>query len=92
MSDTYNIVKGTRIRARWFDAKLVSLSGVMPKVEATMREVTGTVRHIRGDHPTHPTVTRLYVEADDGLGDACGKCQVREVEVDPKHVVEILSK
>lgn len=88
--DAY-ITKGTRIRARWWDTKLVCLSGVQMKAEGTPREVVGIVRHVRGDHPTSPTQTRLYVEAEDGLGSPCGTCQVREVEVDPKHVVEILS-
>ena len=90
MSTTFNIVKGTRIRAHWFACRPVPLSGMQMKFGATEREVIGVVRHIRGDHPTNPTKTRLYVEADDGLGDPCGKCQVREVEVDPDHVVEIL--
>lgn len=88
----YDIIKGSRIRAQWFEAKLVSLAGVQDKIGAIPCVVVGTVRHIRGDHPTNPTTIRLYVESDDGLGNPCGKCQVREIEVDPKHVVEILSK
>lgn len=85
-----DIIKGTRIRATWFEAKMVSLAGVQMKTEATLRTITGTVRHIRGDHPTNPTVRRLFVESDDGIGTPCEKCQVREVEIDPKHVVEVL--
>ena len=88
--DTHNIKKGTRIRARWFSANMACLAGSQPKFGATLHEVTGTVRHIRGDHPTEPKTIRLYVEADDGTGSPCGKCQVREVEVNPDHVVEVL--
>ena len=84
------ITKGTHIRAQWFDAKLVSLAGMDMKTGATLRNVTGVVRHVRGDHPTAPTTVRIYIESDDGLGTPCGDCQVREVEVDPKHVVEVL--
>jgi hypothetical protein len=84
--------KGTRIRAEWFgEAKPVALAGMQMKVQATKFVVTGVVRHIRGDHPTDPKVVRLYVESDDGTGTPCGKCQVREVEVNPDHVVEVLS-
>ncbi len=83
------ITKGKRIKAQWFEAELVSLAGMGAKVGATQRVVTGVVRHVRGDHPTHPTSVRLYVESDDGLGSPCGKCQVREVEVNPEHVVEV---
>jgi hypothetical protein len=91
-SPDYNIVKGTRIRAQWFNAKLTCLAGVQMKVGADLQVVIGTVRHIRGNHPTNPTEIRLYVETDDGLGVDCNKCQVREIEVNPKHVVEILGK
>ncbi len=89
MIDVY-ITKGMRIRAQWWDAKLVALAGVQMKAEGSPREVVGVVRHVRGDHPTDPTTVRLYVEAEDGLGSPCASCQVREVEVDPKHVIEVL--
>jgi hypothetical protein len=85
------VTKGTRLRARWVEARTVSLAGVQPKVEGTPREVVGTVRHVRGDHPTAPTTIRLYVEPDEPAeGEACPKCGVVEIEVNPAHVVEIL--
>jgi len=89
---SYNIVKGTRIRAQWFNAQLTCLAGVQMKVGAELRVVVGTVRHLRGNPLANPTEIKLYIEADNGLGMMCDKCQVREVEVDSKHVVEILSK
>lgn len=78
---SHNIVKGTRIRAEWFQASTVCLAGVQPKMGATACSVTGTVKHIRGDHPTNPTVIRLLVQPDAG-GDL--------VTVDPNHVKAIL--
>jgi hypothetical protein len=88
MELTVNITKGTRIRARWLDTKFVSLAGAQIKAEGQYREVTGVVRHVRGDHPTNPTEIRLFVEADGGV--LCPKCNVHEVMIDPKHVVEVL--
>lgn len=89
MSGSVHIGRGSRIIAKWFEAKLVSLAGCQLKTGAIERVVTGVVRHVRGDHPTNPTTVRFYVEAEDGLGSPCDKCQVREVEVDPAHVVEV---
>lgn len=71
--------KGSRIVARWFEAELVPLAGIQTKTGAVERIVTGVVRHIRGDHPTAPTTVRLYVETESGS----------EIEVDPKHVMEV---
>lgn len=79
--DKPNIVKGTRITASWFAATNGSVAGMQPKVTAVAKNVTGTVTHIRGDHPTQPTSIRLWVKPDDG-GD--------EVLVDPKWVTAIL--
>jgi hypothetical protein len=51
------------------------------KVTGEWRDVIGTVRHIRGDHPVNPTTIGLWVEPDGG-GD--------EVVVDTKHVIAVL--
>ena len=92
MSKPY-ITKGMQITARWFaDTRPVGLPGMQMKLQTTLHQVTGVVRHVRGDHPTNPTVVRLYVEADDGTGTPCPRCQVREVEVDPAHVVAVDGK
>lgn len=87
------IAKGARIRAQWLVPRIVALAGVQLKFEATQREVVGVVRHVRGDHPTAPTVVKLYIDAEGERGDAtphgctCGP----HTEVDPAHVVEVLA-
>lgn len=73
--------KGDRVRATWLRATDASLAGMQPKVGAVQESVTGTVTHIRGDHPTNPTAIRVWVQPDDGG---------REVVVNPDHIVEIL--
>lgn len=90
---TYN--KGDRVRAQWFSTHLSSLAGVQMKFGATVKEVVGTVRHIRVDHPTHPTSTRVYLDPDepyDGpkvelVGCTCGH---PHVELKPSWIMEIL--
>ncbi len=87
-----NVVKGSRVRARWLATRHVGLAGAQVKFEGTWREVKGTVRHVRGDHPTAPTAVRLYLDAEGEAGTVtpegctCGP----HIEVDPKHVVEVL--
>jgi len=64
-----NIVKGTRVQIRVFVAQPFgshSLAGMMLKVSARQVEFSGTVRHVRGDHPTVPTKFALWVEPDEG--------------------------
>ena len=80
---TKQIVKGTRIHARWFQVTdlIPVLAGMQDKVTGEWRDVIGTVRHIRGDHPVNPTTIGLWVEPDGG-GD--------EVVVDTKHVIAVL--
>jgi hypothetical protein len=73
--------KGDRVHAQWFQATDACLAGMQPKTGAILRDVTGIVRHIRGDHPTNPTEIRVWVEPDEG-GD--------EVIVNPKHIVAVL--
>lgn len=82
--------KGDWIRAQWLRATDACLAGCMPKVGAEGIDVSGIVRHVRGDHPTTPTTVRLYVDPDDGQGTVtppgctCGP----HVEVNPDHVVD----
>lgn len=87
--------KGDRVRAQWFAAHPTCLAGVQLKFGATAKEVVGTVRHIRGDHPTHPTTIRVYLDPDgpyDGPKvDLVGcKCGHPHVELNPNHIVEVL--
>lgn len=55
------VKKGDRVKATWIEASPVSLSGVMPKMGGTPKEVEGTVTHIRGDRPIDPTEIRIAV-------------------------------
>jgi len=91
-----NVKKGDRIEARWFgDGKPVALAGMQMKVQATEMAVTGTIRHFRGDHPTAPTVVRLYVDPEQPWSGptvrphGC-RCDHEHVEVDPQHVSRVL--
>lgn len=78
------ILKGDWIRAEWFQTLgSEGTTGSQMKVKAQQFRVQGVVKHIRGDHPTHPTSIRLYVEPDGGG---------EEVEVNPSSVVEVRPK
>jgi hypothetical protein len=88
--------KGARIRARWTETELVSLAGMQMKAQLTEREVTGVVRHLRGDDPVAPTLVRLYVEPDSPWSGRTVRphgcqCESAHVEVDPRHVVGLTS-
>ena len=76
---TYGV--GSKIRARFFKANPnTSLAGMQLKFGVSFKEVVGIITDIRGDDPINPSVIRLIVSTDSG-----------NEEVDPKHVVEILS-
>jgi hypothetical protein len=87
-----NIVKGTLIKAQWLKATPASLAGVQMKVGAVAKSISGVVRHIRGDHPTDPTIIKLYVEPESWDGeytaDVCD-CHDNLVEIDPMWVYEV---
>lgn len=78
----YNIVKGTRVKARFLKANnpLSSLAGMQPKVGCQQVEIEGRVEHIRGDAPVNPTSIGLWIRTDDG----------QEHIVDSKYVYEIV--
>lgn len=77
------IKKGSRVRARWFEANpRASPPGVQAKVSATEREVVGVVTRIRGDHPDKPSTVRLWVAPDAGGED---------VQIQPDWIVEVVS-
>jgi hypothetical protein len=86
--------KGDRIRARWLEANTGCLSGSGLKFAATERTLTGLVRHVRGDHPTHPTSVRVYVDPDSEWEGKKAQiectCGHRHVELRPEWVVEVL--
>lgn len=102
MSTDYNIVKGTRVRANFFQSKPLgtfSLAGVQMKTTGQFVEVVGTCRHFRGDDPVNPKKIRVYVEAEGEIPDHVPRgrpygctCEGHDnlVEINPDHIVEIL--
>ena len=93
------IPKGARISASWFQANNPPscLAGRQMKLGVTGLSVTGVIRHVRGDHPTHPTVVKLFVDPDpdckwDGpLVTPYGcTCDHQHVEVSPDHITAVL--
>lgn len=94
--DSVDLRKGARIRARWTETEMVSLAGMQMKVQLAEREVTGVVRHLRGDDPVAPTIVRLYVDPEAPWSGrtvrphGC-RCERAHVEVHPRHVVGLTS-
>lgn len=90
------VKNGDRIEARWFgDCKPAALAGMQMKVQATEMAVTGTIKHVRGDHPVSPKVIRLYVDPEPTWSGVTVKpvgctCDHEHVEVDPDHVIRVL--
>lgn len=82
-----DITKGTVVRARWFDARVVGLAGVQAKVEGTEHEIVGPVRHVRSDHPTREVNVSIHIEHESG--EMCAKCGVKEVAVRHEHVIGV---
>lgn len=69
MKQDVRVEKGTRVRVRRFVAKPLgsySIAGAQMKVVATHEEFDGNITHIRGDHPTAPTVIEFTIMKDDG--------------------------
>lgn len=85
------ITKGTRIRAHWLQANdpPSSLAGMQMKIGMTEKSVVGTITHVYGyadskeDHlkGVYKKMT-VMVKPDDGSA---------EIEVDQKHIVEVLT-
>jgi hypothetical protein len=62
----YFLQKGDRVQALWFDRQHGSLAGMQDKFPAKQRSIVGRVTHIRGDHQTHPTSVRVWIQPDEG--------------------------
>lgn len=60
------ITKGTKIRVSFYAAEPASLAGMQMKVSAAKVDVVGTCVHFRGDHPTEPKETRIYIDVTQG--------------------------
>jgi hypothetical protein len=85
--------KGNRVLVKEWKVRPVPLTGMQMKFGADVKQFTGTVRHIRSDHPTEPTTIHVWVEPDDnpeGLGKYCERCKVKEIEVDQRSIAGIL--
>lgn len=67
-SPKFDIVKGSRIRAQWFQANNPpsSVAGMQMKLGVTEKTVEGVVTHIYGDHPITPTRYEVVVQPDGG--------------------------
>jgi len=93
------ITKGTTVRVTRLLLQPIgtySLSGSQMKLAARSQTFEGIVRHVRGNHPTAPTSTALWVEptseewVSDWEGAAfCEKCGVWEIgSINPESVVQ----
>lgn len=63
------VEKGDRIGARWFVTRPAPLAGMQLKLGAAKIEISGIVRHLRGDHPEEPTEIVAYVEPEGHVPD-----------------------
>src|SRR4051812_597339 len=91
MNEAPYITKGTRVRARWFVAKPLgtwSLAGSQMKLNGTMHDIEGVVRHVRSDDPVKEVNVTIHVETEDEQGTLCPKCNVNEVEIKPEWIVK----
>ena len=61
--------KGTRVHVRVFVSQPIgsfSIAGAQMKTTGQWRELTGTITHVRGDHPTNPVEIGIWVQPDGG--------------------------
>lgn len=63
----YYLQKGDRVTAEWMETEPVALAGVQMKFGGTLKTVTGTVTHIRGDHPINPVEIDVCIKDDQGV-------------------------
>jgi len=63
-----NLKRGSRVKARWFQADdpPSSLAGMQLKFGVQERAVEGVVTHIRGNRKFKPTRIGVWVQPDDG--------------------------
>lgn len=63
------ITKGVKVHVEFFSSKELgtySLSGFQPKVTGLFVSVAGPCVHFRGDHPTHPTQVKIFIDVTEG--------------------------
>ncbi len=90
-----NVLKGDRVRASWYAARLACLSGQQSKFGASQENLTGVVRHVRGDKPVDPTEVRLYVDPEgehtfDLVHPHGCTCNTPHVEIRPEWIDAVL--
>lgn len=93
-----NIVKGSRVRAKWFNPKpfgSYGIAGMQMKVVGNFVEVVGTIRHFRGDDPVAPTKVEIFVDSDEPSDIPTVRpygctCDHEHIRIKPDWVVEIL--
>lgn len=81
--------KGDLVAFSWLEAKPLgsySLAGAQMKIAASKGEIRGRVAHVRGDHPTEPTLVGVWLDAGEGFysdrpmkTEHCEKCNRLEV-------------
>lgn len=92
--DAY-VTKGSRVAVDFFRVDppgTKAIAGCMMKTTGTRVAFTGTVAHVRGDHPVTPTTVVVFVTPDAGYdgptvvppGCSCGTAHVA---VNPDHIV-----
>lgn len=92
-----NVVKGSRIRIRKYEAEPACLAGVHMKLGARSYEAVGVVRHIRGDHPTNPTKVKVFIDSDIPVDIPTVRpfgctCAHEHIEAFSTQIVEILDR
>ncbi len=99
MDDSCFVGKGARVRVHFFQANPgAALTGNQVKFSCALVDFTGVIRHFRGDKPVEPTVIKAYIDPDPGetytgpryRPEGC-RCVGEHVEIDPKHIIELLS-
>ncbi len=81
---------GDRIRVQGVIADQIgtfSIAGSFMKVTAKSFDVTGEVRHVRGDHPTAPITIGFFIAPEGEIDRAqhtvfCDKCQKYETVIE----------
>ena len=93
------VTKGSRVRARKFIATksgTYSLADVQNKLTGQFIDVTGVVKHIRGDDELSPKTVMVYIDSDPGtysgeLVKPVGcSCEVGHAEFNSDYIVGVL--
>jgi len=96
MNQGPHITKGTKVTARWLQAKLVALSGMQMKTGATEHVVTGVCRHFRGNDPVNPTEVKVFIDPEGDVSPDLKRvrphgcsCPEPHIEINPDHIIKV---